>query len=404
MNEEPLRTLLTAILGTLGFLGLQGCNKSVMSGRTKSSVQESTESKSSRPADPRASKPPMGTDGDRTSPPELDIGSVSKTVGSDNPKDPIRVFNEATRASVHVRELEPQSDQFAWTVTQTGTVTYHKIADKKVVSSKKWTGATPTNPGGARTYVIEGGGLVFARAGGEMFFVDPAMPEGTNLRTLGDPYFVALGNAKNLVDAGKSIQPADRVCLVSYKRDGKRYIGFGWGPGNFAEVPQKDTPPYAPQWQDVKFKGTAGAGAWGYSCFIDQNKLIYYGRFAGESQMQAFDIKTSTAATPSLVAANGLFTSNTLPNLSIGPKTSLTGSYAISGDSRGNVLSGDLTYTMSYDPKHKVIWRTSNSAKEITVIPADCLTRQVTCVGHASFPLTNNIGPLSALGDGTLVG
>ena len=397
VSKGPLGLMMVLSLST-------ACNKSSMSGSNSKISKKPSDGGSDDRQSNSETKKSSGTNRDEARYPDLDLGTVSKTLGTDDNSAPIRILKDSTKAAVLVRELEPQSDQFAWTVTQTGTVTFHKIAEKKVVSAKKWSGATSTNGGGARTYVIEGGGLVVARTGGEMFFVDPAMPEGTNLRTLGDPYFIAMGSAKNLVDAGKPIGVGERVCLVSYKRDGKRYLGFGWGAGHFAEVPQKDTSPYAPIWQEVQYKGSAGPGQWGYSCFIDQNKLVYYGRFVGASAIQAFDIKTSTPATPSVVAANGLFSSSTLPALSLGPKNATNGSYAISGDPRGNVFNGDNVYTMSFEPKNKVVWATSGNAREITVAPADCLSTKVICVGHATFPLIANIGPISALGDGTLVG
>ncbi len=384
------------------FQGSTGSKRTAVNKEEKTgpSDEEKSEKKTSTAKKSAQDTATQGSPG----PTDIDLGSVSKTYNKDDADAPIRVFEPTTQASTNVQELQPQADKFAWTVTQTGTVTLHKIANKTVTSQKKWLGATPTNGGGARTYVIEGGGLVIGRTGGEMFFIDPAMAEGTNLRTLGEPYFVSLATSKALLDAGKPIATGERVCVVSYRRDEKRYLGLGWGAGNFAEVPQQDTSPFAPQWQDLKYKGSAGPGLWGYSCFIDQTKLIYYGRYVGDSNIQAFDIKNAVAATPNLVATNGLFTSNNLSDLTIGPKNSLIGSYAISGDQKGNVYNGNMTYTMSHDPVNRLVWQTSSNARSITVLPADCLSTQAVCSGQQTFPLTGNIGPISALGDGTLVG
>lgn len=338
-------------------------------------------------------------------PKPLDPGKLNPKIDGDQTggdPTPILIFERETVAAVGVQELKQDADRFAWTVTQSGTATYFKIVGDAVSTTKKWTGANPTSGGGARTYVLEGGALVIVRSGGELFFIDPAKPEG-NLRTMGSPYF------QKLSVAGRTFAGDDRGCAVSYRRLAKKFIGIGIGKsGDFIEVPQSEVTPFAPIWSGATYRGgvsPAGSG-WGYSCFIDQTKLIYYGAWVRQP-VKAYNLVTGLEVDPTKVATNGAFSSSTIPSLTLGPKSGGTGSYAISGDNKGNVLSGDA-YTMAADAVNQVVWVTSLSGTQISVYPSTCLATSQVCVGSKTFMLTagtgKGIGPMSALGDGSVLG
>jgi hypothetical protein len=201
---------------------------------------------------------------------------------------------------------------------------------------------------------------------------------------------------------------ADRVCVVSYRRDGARYLGMAWGAGNFSETPQDNTPPYAPQWaKTVVNAGNAGPAQWGYSCFVDQVRLIMYSQWynAGGAGSQAIDLNTKEALDPKAAAPNGNFTSNTFATLSLGVSAANgNGSYAMAGDQNGNVFNGTGAYTYGYEPQSGTVWSDGSS---INVYPAACLAAQADCAGHASFNTAAvgfTPGPLSALGNGYMVG
>jgi hypothetical protein len=340
-----------------------------------------------------------------SAPKPLDPGKLNPKIDADQSggePTPILIFERETVAAVGVQELKQEADRFAWTVTQNGTATYFKIVGDAVSTSKKWTGAAPIASGGARTYVLEGGALVIVRTGGELFFIDPAKPEG-NLRTMGSPYY------QKLSVAGRTFDDDDRGCAVSYRRLGKKFIGIGIGNiGDFIEVPQADSPPFAPNWSGATYRGGVnplGSG-WGYSCFIDQRQLIYYGAWV-KQPVKAFNLVTGLEVDPTKVATNGAFSSTTISTLTLGPKSPGTGSYAISGDNKGNVLSGNA-YTMAFDAVNQVVWVTSQSGTQISLYPSACFSTSQVCVGSSTFMLAagggRGIGPMSALGDGSVLG
>lgn len=386
------KTLLFVTAGTFW-----GCNQSQMRGGPARGGQVSGPA----PVEKRDG-PELPPEAD---PKPLDPGKLNPKIDADQSggdPTPILIFERETVAAVGVQELKQEADRFAWTVTQSGTATYFKIVGDAVTSKKTWTGANSTLGGGARTYVLEGGALVIVRTGGEVFFIDPAKPEG-NLRTMGSPHY------QKLSVPGRTFANDDRGCAVSYRRLGKKFIGIGIGKnGDFIEVPQADSPPFAPIWSGATYRaGVSSAGSrWGYSCFIDQSQLVYYGAWYKEP-VKAFNLVTGLEVDPTKVATNRAFSSSTIPSLTLGPKSGGTGSYAISGDNKGNVLSGDA-YTMAADAVNQVVWVTSLSGTQISVYPLACFSTSPVCVGSKTFMLSagsgKGIGPMSALGDGSVLG
>jgi len=324
---------------------------------------------------------------------------------------PIRIYNDGFNGIYAVRPVQPEQNNFIWAATADGGVTLLQLTKSVVTSVKKWTGALGTAgaPPGSRTYVLEGGSVIVSRIGGHIYFIDPkATPEGDIKAAGGASYYKLPG----------PIAAVDRVCAVSYRRAGSRFLGLAWGRGNFVEVPQANTPPYAPIWAQANLTaGNGGPKQWGYSCFIDQNHLIFYSQwalmgFGGDATtgpIQALDLNTMKAVTPSAVAANGAFTSANLSAETIGPKPVFgKGSYAMGGDANGNILNGTGYYTFAYEPVTNTIWGNGYAGgTSLSVFPAACFSSLATCVGHQAFnpqAVGFQVGPMSALGDGHMVG
>jgi hypothetical protein len=329
-------------------------------------------------------------------------GSANIDVDEDN-NDPIRIFADDFRGGYVVRKLEPNQRDFVWVGMSSGNVTYLVLDGNTVTTKKSWSNVVGGG-GGTRTYVTEGG-VVFVRTGGHAFWIDPlATPEGAINRNANNQNYWNL----NTVPGVAAFGGGDRGCVVSYKRDKKRYIGIGYGAGHFIEFKLNDTPPYAPVWTATTNKAEAGGVSWGYSCFVDQERLIYYGTWYSNTagQMQAVDLKTMQAVDPAAVAPNRAFASTNLTAETVGARdVANTGSYAMSGDRGGNILNGTSYYTMTHEAKSDTVWGSSGGT--LKIFPRKCFSTEANCAGFAQYNMSSinvNVGPMSALGGGRVVG
>lgn len=312
-----------------------------------------------------------------------------RPIGEDDTGEgPILIPEGSFSGTYLAKPLAPDSTVSIWAATSDGKVYWFRLEGDVVVQTKKWQGMGP-GAAGSRTYVTEKG-LVVARAGGYLYWIDPAKtPEGQLAQNL--PTFYRLPNVNN----------GQRVCIVSYRKDKKRYVGMGWGNGKFIEFPMEDTAPYAPKWgvtpQTVDVPGVN----WGYSCFIDQERLIYYSQFGGGA-VGAVDLKAMRPVDPKTVAPNANFNSTNI-NATVGVNQG--GSYAMGGDLSGNVFNGRGFYTLAHERNSRTVWGAAGGV--LNLFPDKCLTKEATCSGHAAFPMAQlnaNVGPLSAIGDGRMVG
>ena len=283
------------------------------------------------------------------------------------------------------RKVEATDIHRIWTVSRDGRATQFSVDGDKI-TTKTWTGLVGDGNLGARTYVTEGG-FVAARYP-KLFFIDPEKtPEG------------ALPQSQI-----KNIGATNRICVASYVKNNKRYLFAAFGAGQFWDIPMADEKPYRPLWDDpsVVKSSIAGVPAWGYSCFIDQTRNIFY------SQLGTFGaINLNTLAAHTTGAPNHSFESSDplIKTLTKGSREVV--SYAMSGDPDGNIYNGDGVYTMAYDSSSDSVWVSKrNVLQNIGIFPRDCLTKQKSCVGYLNFVsagLGSYLGPMSALRDGRVV-
>ena len=336
-----------------------------------------------------------GEEGTET-PPGFEPGTLFDT-GDKEPEDPIREFDtEKFAGGILVKLLEPDQKNQIWGVTTKGEATYMRLEGDEVKETKKWTGITGGD-GGARTYVTEGG-IVISKTGGHLYWIDPESTPQGDLKKLGAKHYFKLDGP-----AGD-----DRVCVVSYKRDKKRFLGMGYGKGKFVEIPMDNNAPFAPQFGTISREGSAGTKQWGYSCFVDQDRLIYYSQWVNMSEgILAIDIDTMKAKSPTS-APNGSFKSTNLAKETVGPKDEPgKGSYAVTGDRDGNILNGTGIYTYGFESRSKTIWAAGKGNGLLAIYPAKCLSKEANCTGFGSFNMNKlniNVGPMSGLGDGRMIG
>ncbi len=319
-------------------------------------------------------------------------------------------FNQTSAVE---KKIEPEERNYVWSVTLDHKATYlnlsgKKISDLKIDDEKVWTGVN--NHGtGYRTYVLEGGSIVIVAGYGHVYWIDPSSTPtnvAINYSTNNDNHYLI-----------PDIDGHVRGCPVSYKKNGKKYLGIGYGIGHFREVPLSDQPPYKPLFNEISSTYTISGGKhWGYSCYIDQFNLVYYGAFRYDPAM-AFDLKNLIELPATRYPPNAGFTSETFNNW-IGPKNEGGGTYAISGDLQGNILNAKNTYTMTHEPKSDTIWVTDSvywpnaSYKSLLILPRSCVYKDATCVNYGSYDMTNIDGaglnvyvkPISSLGNGIVIG
>ena len=322
------------------------------------------------------------------------------------------------------QEIIPAQNNFFYVATSPGNVYQFTLDDENQVKEKKeWFGAVGGN-GGTRTYVTESG-LVLTRTGGYLYWVDPEKtaavdPAGAGSGNLNSPEnFFKFPSSGETPLAGVSLfLDSDRACIVSYKRDGKRFIGMGYGLGAFVEIPLTEEAPYTPVFDPAKFNAKPinanDATRWGYSCYIDQQNLIYYSNFVRNTVM-AISLKTAPDANSTVSNALALaspinkdFVSNNLPTLTLGPRkiANVSSSYALAG--RDNkILNGNGFYTMSYENQSEVVW-TTNRDMTMRVTPFDCFHKDKDCAGFATYNVgsvvNTYVGPISAMSGGRIIG
>jgi hypothetical protein len=295
------------------------------------------------------------------------------------------------------KKIESVQNSKIWTATTSGNIKRFSLEGDVVKETLSWTGGAG-GTGGMRTYLTEGG-LIGARFP-HLYFVDPAVPRVVNSVNIGSD---------------------SRTCVASYMKDGKRYMIAAWGAGEFIEIPLGDKPPYAPQWNPLPAKRSiTTTNKWGYSCFIDQQQKVFYSQYYLEPGVVALNLKTLTKIDNlSTMVPNANFAPNDAEIAKYAKSSRQAGSYAMSGDSYGNLynhLTPNLAsgYTSAYEKSSDTVWFTHRADQHIgkvMVIEKKCLTTEPRC-NSANYQLYDvkyqgvsiPIGPMSALRDGRIAG
>jgi len=277
------------------------------------------------------------------------------------------------------KKIEPIQNTKIWTATTNGVIKRLTIDGDKVTETKTWIGGAGSL--GMRTYVTEGG-FIGARSPW-LYFVDPDKP-------------LTIAKSKSL-----GISSDLRICVASYMKNGQRFMIAAWGNGSFHEYAMDDKPPYAPKWEDPPTKSkTLGTGLWGYSCFIDQQQKIFYSQNHTAGKVIGVNLTNYEPVQVSVTAPNATFASKT-PEIMAYTKGEVKTSYAMSGDSYGNIYNG-AGYTSAYDKASDSVWFSGGG--NITVIDRKCLTTEPNCSNWHRYSNLASIGPMSALKDGRIVG
>jgi hypothetical protein len=199
--------------------------------------------------------------------------------------------------------------------------------------------------------------------------------------------------------------------LTSFRSKGVAYVGGGYNSSasnrKFVSIPIDKTKPSQLDTSRAEIVD-AGQGQWGYSCFTDQGRNIFWSQFINGGQVAGLQLDTKTSLTGANDAPNSGFIAAQLENFRQNIATQ--SSYAISGDPSGNLLNGVQMYTYAYDPVSKMVFGTDAVGRAITVTRAECFSSKVDCKLNQDHWVWNqtdlglSIRPLSSLNDGRIVG
>lgn len=294
-------------------------------------------------------------------------------------------------------------DKSAWVVTS--DMVYRITLDKiKSYPMKQWPKLANA---GQRTYLSEVGLVIGQTArnnAGGILLVNDGMESATRI----------------LTDAHLAMAPESRMCVTSYRIGNQAYIGgaymFQDGKRRFVRIPiDKSKPNGVDVGRMEVFLAGDDTGWWGYSCYVDQVNLRFWSAHGGS--VYGFDLKSNKGLPPTAIpnAANHTVTSS----FNITP--TVRGSYAISGDTSGNLLSvanpagapadvaaWQTSYTFAAEPVSGLVFGSSR-LKKFYLTAAECFSSAATCENgkkHFTFDVTpyGEIGPLSSVNDGTVVG
>ncbi len=316
----------------------------------------------------------------------------------------------ATQFSLHVGDvLTSYAKHDIWFVSQDGNVERYSaqnqdsaagLAGETWSKTGQWKLSGP--PSGHRTYVSEAGLIVGKTGTAAMYRIGDDTPQGATV----DP--VWSGSEVSADDPQKSLF-ASRFCVTSFKVGDRAFVGGGYvKTGNrmaFVRIPidktkQNSLDVGAAQEQIV------GNGTWGYSCFTDQSRNIYWGM--RWEDVYGLNLVTGALLKGATDAPNSNFVGAELDKFSL--SSASRRSYALSGDAFGNLLNGKDMYTYAYEPLSHTVFGTTYGDTKLTITRAECFSSKKDCAAgkdHWVFDLSAMgaaAGPLSSLNDGRIVG
>jgi len=316
------------------------------------------------------------------------------------------------------------SDSEAWIVTDT-TITRIDLNQAKGWPQTQW--SMPSNSGN-RTYVTEIGLLVGRTNNGD------GAARGVWLAPRDRP-----GVAVQIHDP-TDMGGGSRLSVTSFKIGPQPYIGFAYGTNRgtkkFVRMPIDKSKPNGLDTSRIEsqelsstgsnFGSFASVGGFAaYSSFIDQTKKTFF--LGGGAGRGGWGVNVESLNELSL---------DSLPNWRVGgdplndavPKRKICGltmetsqnmGYALSGDLKGNLVTASGTYTFAHEPVGDLIFGTTRGSNQLVVAKQKCVES-----GGADCTEVNNdcrkfdlgsievdgvrtgigIGPMSAVGDGRVVG
>jgi hypothetical protein len=201
-----------------------------------------------------------------------------------------------------------------------------------------------------------------------------------------------------------------RMCVTSFRANGVAFVGgayFSTAGRIFFRAPIDKSHPTKIDLSRLE-KFNQGNGMWGYSCFIDQARGVFYSTHWG----QILGVNVVTGA-PALAPPNAAHTAN-IADFAVSPGA--VGSYSIAGDENGNILSvksrvegvpdHKASYTWSQDIVSKYLMGSTWAEDKFYVTHPDCFSKTADCSGKQFvFPgakALGTIGPMSSLNDGRI--
>jgi hypothetical protein len=294
-----------------------------------------------------------------------------------------------------------------WFVSSAGRVERFSLKNPGAAKNDEIWGSTGVwqlagGGSGHRTYVSEIG-LVIGKTGGYMYLIGDDTQPGTTV----DPIWTATSPA-SITWPPHTGQPA-RLCVTSFRSGGKTFLGGAYTKeGNklaFVRIPVDKT---KPQKVDVAAaeETIIGDGVWGYSCFTDQSRNVFYSQLWGPGPIHGIQLDSKKHLTANKDAPNGAFAG---PKMNwFDQKTTEQGSYVLAGDPFGNIYNQASMYTYAYDPLSKMVFGTAGA--KITVTRVECFASKSNCVEGVDHwvwdqaALGLHLGPMSSLNDGRVVG
>jgi hypothetical protein len=203
-----------------------------------------------------------------------------------------------------------------------------------------------------------------------------------------------------------------RMCVASFVVNGQSYVGGAFVDSNkkrqFVRIPIDKTKPNGVNisqkvvW-DLGSAPTSDTTWWGYSCFMDQQRGIFWSDMGTQGAAPRYGVNVATgAAVAASTAPNAGVTFNN-GVVSLSPQ--LRASYSMAGDANGNILSFPGAYTATHDRTHDLVYITQGGS--IHVAKSECFATNTTCTAENGkfFSFSNNgIKPISALNDGRIIG
>lgn len=308
----------------------------------------------------------------------------------------------ATQFNVEVNDVFTSlSKRDIWFVSKNGTVERFSASNstnsegvsvEDWKANGKWTLAGGES--GHRTYVTEVG-LIIGKTGTGCIY------------RVGDESVSTGALAPVWCASGQSAEA--RMCVTSYRVGGKVYVGGAYNKDNgqlaFVKIPVDKSKTNSLDVAAAQ-EQIVGNGKWGYSCFTDQSRGLFWSAWY-EGSIYGVNLNTGAALSGSTHAPNSNFVAAKLPSFNVG--TGNAKSYAISGDVFGNILNGDGIYTYAYEPLSKTVFGSSRDHSKLSVTRVECFASKSGCVAnqdHWSWDLASfgaAVGPLSSLNDGRVV-